>query len=184
MISKCVLILLFLFSVVLLLITIQSQTNCMIQGGRRRRKRKSGSGSKNEDPIYVKLIELDLNKKEAEELAKDIIDIASEYSENPFVVATKMDKVIRKLDKKSLAEIQKDKEHIKVLLEISSDGTEEIRVIEEQEEATSCDLYECPRCGGRKHTYKEIQARSIDEPSNIKCLCQICGMKYDAESND
>mgnify|MGYP006073715187 FL=1 len=155
----------------------------MIEGGKRRRHRKSGS-SNDDEPIYVRLIELNLDKKEARELAKDIIDVTSEYSDNPFVVATKMDKVIRKLDKKSIIDIKKNKEHIKLLLEISEDGTENIRIMEEPEGATSCDLYECPRCGARKHTYKEIQARSIDEPTNLKLTCLICGLKWDSEANE
>lgn len=176
MISKCVLILLFLFSVVLLLMTIKNQTNCMIEGGRRRRR--SGSG---EEPIYAKLVELDMDKKEAQKLAKDIIDIASEYSDNTFVIATKLDMVMRKLDKKSLADIKKNKEHIKILLEITEDGAEEIRIIEDPEGAASCDLYECPRCKQMEHTYKMVQKRSIDEPENCICTCKKCGFVWDQD---
>lgn len=169
MISKCLLILLFLLSVLLLFMT---QVKCLFIGG------------SDEDPIYSKLIELNLNNEDARKLTKDIIGIVSEYTDNPFVVATKLDKVIRKLDKNSLSKIKNNKKHIKVLLEIPDEGIEDIRIMEEPEGATSCDLFECPRCSARKHTYKEVQARSIDEPSNIKCVCQVCNMKWDADAND
>lgn len=42
----------------------------------------------------------------------------------------------------------------------------------------SCNLYKCPRCKARKHTYREVQTRSIDEPKSVKCICLVCGMKF------
>ena len=130
------------------------------------------------DPIYEKLVELNLTKDEANELSKNIIKILSEYSDNTFIISSKLDKIIRDLDKESLKKIQKDKEYIRVLLDIK-EGIEGIRIIEEDE--TVCDLYECPRCGSKKHTYKEVQQRAIDEPTNVKCECKVCGMKWDQD---
>ena len=42
----------------------------------------------------------------------------------------------------------------------------------------SCNLYQCPRCKAREHSYKEIQTRCLDEPKTIKCICLVCGMKF------
>jgi len=44
--------------------------------------------------------------------------------------------------------------------------------------ANSCSLYKCLRCGAKKHTYKEVVARSLDEPVIVKCECLVCGMKF------
>ena len=44
--------------------------------------------------------------------------------------------------------------------------------------AYSCNLYVCPRCKNREHTYREIMTRSIDEPKSVKCICLVCGFKF------
>lgn len=135
-------------------------------------------GGNNEDPVHQKLTELNLTKDEAEMLSKDIIKIISEYSDNPFIISSKLDKIIQRLDKKSIENIRKNKEYIKIMLDIN-DNIDDIRIVEVEEEV--CDLYSCPRCSAKKHTYKEVQQRAIDEPTNVKCQCKVCGFKWDQE---
>lgn len=45
-------------------------------------------------------------------------------------------------------------------------------------DANSCSIYRCPRCKERKHTYKEIQRRCLDEPANVVCTCLVCSFKF------
>ena len=42
----------------------------------------------------------------------------------------------------------------------------------------SCSLYRCKRCGKKEHTYREVIARSLDEPPIVKCVCLVCGYKF------
>ena len=44
--------------------------------------------------------------------------------------------------------------------------------------SSSCNIYICPKCGKREHTYKEVMTRALDEPKTVKCECLVCGYKF------
>ena len=182
MVIKCLLFLLFIFTLFIALMSLSNHNN-LVCGGRRKRKRQRrrsrGISREESKPISEKIIEIGLSEYQAEELTKTIVDVLSEYSDNPFIINLKMDIIIKNLDEESLQRIQKDKEEIKVLAEIN-EGTQEIRSPKE-EHAEACSLYECPRCSAHKHTYKEIQKRALDEPTNLVCTCLECGFKWDQD---
>lgn len=171
---RCILVLLFIVSVLLLLICLKRKS--IFRGGK-------GLESRNEVeaffPVYEKLKELDLSDKEAKETAIKIIESVLEYSDNPFIISTKMDILISRLNKDMVKTLKNDKRKIMSLMGIG-DEYDKIRTPKDKE-SVACDLYECPRCKGRKHTYKEVQQRAIDEPTNVKCICLICGMKWDQD---
>ena len=43
---------------------------------------------------------------------------------------------------------------------------------------TASSLFECPACGARKSTYRQLQTRSGDEGSTIFLSCLECGHKW------
>lgn len=165
-----ILVILFLLSLFILFLCLCLPRCMMLKGG----------GNDEDSPIYDKLIELDLTKEEALKLSREIMKVLTDYSENTFVVSQKLDRIFMKLDKESLKEIQKNKEHIKVLLDIQ-ETAHSLRVIERGEESEVCSMFECPKCKAKKHTYREIVTRSIDEPVSIKCQCKSCGFKWDQD---
>ena len=171
----CLLLFLFLITVSIL---VMCYYPCVSGGGRKKKqsysrsRRLSGAA-----PLYQRMIELGLDDAKSKELTKDIVGVLSEYSDNPMIVAIKMETVVKNLNEDSLADIQKDKEQIKVLAGLE-EGIQELRV-QKDEELQACSLYECPRCRARKHTYREVQQRAIDEPTNVKCTCLQCGFRWD-----
>lgn len=166
MLKNCVLVILFILSVLILFLCLP-------------KRRRYFGGNNEDDPIYDKLIELDLTKEEALKLSREIMKVLTDYSDNTFVISQKLDRIFMKLDKESLKEIQKNKEHIKILLDIQ-ETAHNLRIIE-REESEVCSMFECPRCKARKHTYREIQTRSIDEPRSVKCSCLDCSFKWDQD---
>ena len=58
---------------------------------------------------------------------------------------------------------------------------ENIKLLNENDENDYCILYTCKKCGSKKSICREIQTRSIDEPSDLKCTCLVCGFKWSQE---
>lgn len=40
-------------------------------------------------------------------------------------------------------------------------------------------MYRCPSCRARKHTYRQVQIGSADEPSTFMCTCLACGQHFE-----
>lgn len=134
-------------------------------------KRKSGSS------LHSKMTGLGLNDKETNELITKIDNILKQHTDNEFIIAIKKDNIINNITKKNIRLLYEDISTLKDIAELEDD-IQDIRK-QASSEVEACTLYECPRCGARKHTYREVQQRSLDEPTNVKCNCLKCGFKWD-----
>jgi DNA-directed RNA polymerase subunit M/transcription elongation factor TFIIS len=141
----------------------------------------------------TKIRETITEKRDAKLLAKRCMKSAQNYissnginDPNNYVLSVKLDYLLRKLTPTNITKIHNEEMRVKELLntdmyEIDTDLqnyrdslTSKIAPVN----ANSCSIYTCPRCKARDHTYKEIQARSIDEPKIVKCLCNVCNFRF------
>lgn len=163
---------------ILILFFFYVETRCTLTGGGRRRHKK-GRRMSGSSPLHSKMIELGLTDKETTELITKIDNILKQHTDNEFIITIKKDNILNNLNKENIRLLYDDITTLKDIAELEDD-VQDIRK-QTASEVEACTLYECPRCGAKKHTYHEVQQRSLDEPTNIKCNCLQCGFKWDQE---
>lgn len=134
-----------------------------------------------------------LNDKELRKFSKRCLNGCGIYiksvdtQDNEGLLAMKVDFLLLKLDNSIVKKIEKDKTvRIKQLLTTSLYDTNNQLKLEQEEilskmtnvNANSCNLYTCPRCKKKEHTYREVMTRALDEPRSVKCVCLVCGYKF------
>jgi len=55
-----------------------------------------------------------------------------------------------------------------------------LRLEQKVTEKTSA-LFKCPKCGARRHTYRQVQIGAGDEISTFMCTCKECGEEYEGQ---
>ena len=129
---------------------------------------------------YKNILYTNLNDKD--KANRLLTKINEEFGSNPILVASKIDTV---LNNKDLSEgdilqtlgLGNELEEMEELEEIYIPP-------EDTERENFSTLYECPRCGARKTSVKEILKRASDEPTNIMLTCQVCGFRFDSEATE
>lgn len=133
----------------------------------------------------IKKISKYLDKKVTIIIEQSIFDFSNDYAENngtPFLLEdiyeTKSNEIIKLLESKFLKLIikkinNKDIEPKKIAYLKESDliPIKESKIKEKK----GSDLFECPKCGKRNVTIKEIQKRAADEPADQIITCLECG---------
>ena len=114
-------------------------------------------------------------KKDIPSIVKEILyELEEKFGENPFLMASKVDSILTRCKIEECTSV----DHILEFVGIYRKGPQKIN-IEKIDEGEYSDIYECPRCKKKKHTMREVQKRSIDEASNVVCICAECGQKWD-----
>lgn len=148
------------------------------------------------DHIYTTLQEKKitcLTDRELKKFAKRCLNGCDKYlqsineTDNEGLLGMKIDFLLLKLDNIIIQKIVKDETlRIKQILSTTLYETNDDLKIKQEEllskttnvSANSCSLYTCPRCKARDHTYREVMTRALDEPRSVKCVCQVCGFKF------
>ena len=104
---------------------------------------------------------------------------------NHLILLTKINFLIYKLDIEQISNILEKRYRVKDVINSTTYQTN-INLKREHEsilsksvvDTNACNLYTCPRCKKREHTYREVMTRALDEPRSVKCICLICGYRF------
>jgi DNA-directed RNA polymerase subunit M/transcription elongation factor TFIIS len=143
--------------------------------------------------IYTKVNGILDNEKKSKKLTTRCIKACTNYitcnnisDPNDYTLSLKLDYLYHKLNDDTIAKILNDEMRVKDLLyndifALDADLKNHKEFLSSKiapSNANSCNFYTCPRCKAKDHTYREIVCRSIDEPRCVKCVCNVCNLKY------
>lgn len=149
--------------------------------------------NESEQLIYEVVSEFVTNDSEAQKLSRRAIRACNNYIkcnsiQDPygFILSSRIDNLCNKLNRDTITKIINNELRMKdLILTDIYDIDESLKNMKihltnklAPANASSCNLYRCPRCKAKDHTYREVQKRAIDEPSSIKCVCNVCGMRF------
>jgi DNA-directed RNA polymerase subunit M/transcription elongation factor TFIIS len=137
--------------------------------------------------LIRKILEVDESYATPDVLSRDIYEYANKTF-NANVLGIKLFYILEKITKENLEKLKNDEMTISELFNTSLYKCSDKLILLRQYATDNKEIfvasgirtYVCPRCKVRDQTIDEKQTRSLDEGVTIKCTCNNCGKKWNA----